>query len=215
MTPPPLQLVPRLVAELPTLPPPAMRDGTAGRILAGGLLLFARHGFHATSVRDIGDTVGLTPANLYAYFESKEQLLAELVRVGHEEHHRRLRLALVEAAPGPVAQVRALTAAHVRVHAEYAMLSVVADNELHALRPALAAPSLVLRRESEAMFGDVVRRGVEHGLFDPPDPWLAVAAIAGMGLRVAHWYRADAPQSLDLIADTYAEFAVRLLGVRP
>ena len=145
--------VPRLQAALPRLPAAAMRDGTAGRILGAALVLFARRGFHGTSIRDIGDELGLKPANLYAYFESKEHLLAELVRVGHEEHHAALRSALIAAGAGPVEQLQALVRAHVRMHAEYPLLATVANAEMHVLSPELVAPARVLRAQSEALFG--------------------------------------------------------------
>ena len=38
---------------MPTLPPRPAADGTRGRILLAGLGLFAQHGFHGTSIRDI------------------------------------------------------------------------------------------------------------------------------------------------------------------
>lgn len=205
--------VPRILAELPRLPPGATRDGTAGRILAAGLALFARHGYHGTSIRQIGEELELKPPNLYAYFASKEHLLAELVRVGHAEHHARLRTALIEAGGGPIDQLRALVRAHVRMHAEYPLLATVANNEMHALSPDLVAPSLALRTESEAMFADVVRHGVERRVFTPPHPWVTVAAIAGMGMRVAHWYRPDFPLDAGQIAEVHAELALRMLGV--
>jgi AcrR family transcriptional regulator len=204
--------VPRILAELPKLPPGAMRDGTAGRILAAGLQLFARNGYHGTSIRLIGEAIELKPPNLYAYFKSKEHLLAELIRVGHEEHHAQLRRAVIAAGGAPIDQIRELVRAHVRTHAEYPMLASVANSEMHALSPDLVAPSLVLRSESEAMFADVVGRGIERGVFDPPDPWVTVAAIGGMGMRVAHWYRPELGLSVDQIADVHAELALRMLG---
>jgi AcrR family transcriptional regulator len=176
--------------------------------------LFARHGYHGTSIRQIGEELDLQPPNLYAYFESKEHLLAELVRLGHAEHHAQLRRALIECGGGPVEQVRALVRAHVRTHAEYPMLATVANSEMHALSPDLVAPSLALRTESEAMFADVVRRGIERRVFAPPHPWVTVAAIGGMGMRVANWYRPDFDLDADEIADVHAELALRMLGVR-
>ena len=147
--------VPRILAELPRLPHGAMRDGTAGRILAAGLQLFARNGYHGTSIRLIGEAIELKPPNLYAYFKSKEHLLAELVRVGHEEHLAQLRRAVIAAGGAPIDQIRELVRAHVRTHAEYPMLASVANSEMHALSPDLVAPSLVLRSR---VGGDVRRR---------------------------------------------------------
>jgi AcrR family transcriptional regulator len=204
----------RLLSDQPALPgtPP---PGTAGRILEVGLELFARRGYHGTSIRDLGDALGLKAANLYDHFPSKEHLLAELVRLGHEEHLRGLRTALVDAGSGPLEQLQALVRAHVRMHAEYAMLAVVANNELHALSADLAAPALALRRQAEGLLIDVVRRGVERGVFETPDALLTAAAIGGMGMRVAHWFRPDSGLSIDHLCEVYAELAARMMGARP
>jgi AcrR family transcriptional regulator len=49
-------------------------------ILETALALVARQGFRQTSVRDIADAVGLTPAGLLHYFESKDDLWVAILR---------------------------------------------------------------------------------------------------------------------------------------
>jgi len=49
-------------------------------ILMAAARALARSGFGAVSMQDIAEEVGFTPPALYAYFESKEAILAELVR---------------------------------------------------------------------------------------------------------------------------------------
>ena len=61
---------------------------------------------------------------------------------------------------------------------------------------------------------DVLTRGIERGSFSVPAPWLALSAIGGMGLRVAHWYTPECGMTVDDIVATYAEFARRLVGVK-
>jgi AcrR family transcriptional regulator len=207
----PQPAVARILTETPKLPG-RLPPGTAGRILEVGLALFAQRGFYGTSIRDLGAALGIKAANLYEHYASKGHLLAELVRLGHEEHLRALRVALVDADAGPLAQLQALVRAHVRLHAEYAMLAVVANNELHALSPELAAPALALRAQAEGLLLDVVRRGVALGVFELPDPLLAAAAIGGMGMRVAHWYRPDMGLSIDHLCEVYAELAARMMS---
>jgi AcrR family transcriptional regulator len=202
----------RIAADEPRLPEGMLPPGTAGHILQVALTLFARHGFHGTSIRDIGKALGLKPANLYDHFASKEHVLAELVRLGHAEHLGALRRAVVDGGGAPAAQLSALVTAHVRMHAEYAMLAVVANNELHVLSRELAAPALALRQQAEALLYDVIERGMTAGVFHPPDPLITGAAIGGMGMRVAHWYRPSADLSIDQLTATYAELALRMVG---
>ncbi|MBV1851288.1 TetR/AcrR family transcriptional regulator [Catellatospora tritici] len=48
-------------------------------ILDAAAELFARHGYAATSTRQIAESVGIRQASLYYHFASKEQILAELL----------------------------------------------------------------------------------------------------------------------------------------
>ncbi len=203
--------LPRVHAEDATFPLDAVPTGTKGRILTAGLRLFAKRGFHGTSIRAIGEQVGLRAANLYLHFDSKEHLLAEIVRLGHEVHHRLLRRALIAGSADPVEQVKAIVRAHVRAHAEYPMLVYVANYEAHALSPEMLEPALVLRRESMAICMEVVQRGIDEGVFHVPSAFLATTAISGMGVRVASWYHPGVGVGIDELADSYAEFAVRIL----
>ena len=202
----------RLAAEAAELPEGARPEGTPGRILDAALSLFAEYGFYGASIRDIAARADVRSATLYSHFPSKEQLLADLARIGHEVHQQRLQAAVLDAGDDPAAQMAALVRAHVRSNAEFPLLAVV-SNEFHALSPDLAAPILAIRNGTEELVQAVILRGIRQGTFDVADPMLAEAAIGSMGLRVAFWFRPDRDHTIDDVADAYAEFALRILGV--
>jgi len=200
----------------PALPPRPAAGGTRGRILLAALGLFAEHGFHGTSIRDIAAEASVQSASLYAHFPSKEAILAELVLAGHEEHHARLVAALLGSGTDPRDRLAALVRAHVRAHTDYPMLAVVANSEMHALSPAAAAPAVAVRRRSEAMVAEVLAIGHQQGAFDLVHPGATAAAIGGMGIRVASWYPApQAGLTPAQLADVYASLALRMTGARP
>lgn len=182
-------------------------------ILSEALRLFAERGYGSASIRDIAKLVGIKGASLYSHFPSKAHVLAELLKIGHEEHLRRMKDALRTATPDPQSQLVALVRAHVCAHAEFAMLAVVSSTELHALPAEFAPPILALRRQSEMLLLDIIQRGVNLGVFKVPDVELAMTAIGAMGLRIAHWYAPDYGKTPEQIAEVYAQFACRLLGI--
>jgi AcrR family transcriptional regulator len=205
----------RLNAEDTLLPPSnSAPRGSRDLILACALRLFAERGYGSTSVRDIASASQVQPATLYAHFPSKEHVLAELIHIGHEEHYVRVRAALLSCSPDPKQQIAALVRAHVGMHVAYPTLTVVANAELHVLSGAFAQGSIALRKQAEQTFFDVIQRGIAKGVFHVPHPWLAMAAIAGAGLRVAHWYTPDFELSPEQTAEVYVELAWRILGVR-
>ncbi len=203
----------RLATSATGLPAWVAAEGSRGVILNEALRLFAERGYGSASIRDIAKLVGIKGASLYSHFPSKAHVLAELLKIGHEEHFRRMQDALRTATPDPQSQLVALVRAHVCAHAEFAMLAVVSSTEIHALPTEFAPPILALRHQSEMLLLDIIQRGVNLGVFRVPDVHLAMTAIGAMGLRVAHWYAPDNDKTPEQIAEVYAEFACRLLGI--
>ncbi|MFY2560549.1 TetR/AcrR family transcriptional regulator [Corallococcus terminator] len=202
----------RLRAQPASLPPSAPSDGTRRRILETALQLFASRGYHDTSIRDLAKVLELQPSALYAHFASKEHVLAELVRIGHEAHHEALQTALRESEPEPRQQVRALVRAHTRMHAMHPQLAVVVNEELYALTPELAAPAVALRDKSAALLAEVIERGVAQKSFSPPHPRVTAAAISAMGVRLPYWYDSGSALDVETLSDVHAELALRMLG---
>ncbi|MFC4609855.1 TetR/AcrR family transcriptional regulator [Streptomyces maoxianensis] len=202
----------RSAAVTAELPEQAAPPGTAGRILHAGLELFAEKGFSGTSIRDIGARAGINSATLYSHYRSKEHVLAALVLLGHQELHVRLQRALVRAQGGPGSQLAALVRAHVLAHAEYPLLALVANAEMHALGSDAAAPALALREQSWQLLLVVLDEGIRAGEFTATDPLLAAAAIVGMGRQVAHWYGPRQPYTPEQIADTFSGYALAIAG---
>lgn len=61
-----------------------LRENAKQKILDAGLELFAEAGFHSTSISQIAKKAGISKGLMYNYFESKEELLREIVFDGIE-----------------------------------------------------------------------------------------------------------------------------------
>ena len=139
----------RLAATTARLLPGLNQSEGSGRVLGAALKLFAERGYAGASVRDVAAAAGVKPATLYAHYPSKEHILAELCRIGHEEQYRSVRTAVLESGGDPRDQIMAYVRAHVTFHTTYPRLAVVSNSELHVLSEDLGAATFVLRRESE------------------------------------------------------------------
>ena len=71
---------PRTNALLKRVNDPSAPAATSDRILVSAAHLFATHGFANTSMPAIAKQSGITPGAIYRHFESKAQLLVEVVR---------------------------------------------------------------------------------------------------------------------------------------
>jgi AcrR family transcriptional regulator len=196
----------------PLLPPRATADGGHRQVQEAALVLFADRGYHGVSMRELAAAAGLPTSSVYAHVASKEDLLRELILLGHEEHRDRIRRAVLDAGGGAGDQLRAAVRGHVSMHATYPLLATVANNELHALGDRTRPEVLAVRGDAERMLVDIIERGKRLGAFDCEDPWLAMAAIGAMGIRVAAWFRSDSGYTVEEVCERYGEFALRIVG---
>ncbi len=189
------------------------RDGTSDAVralLVSAVLCFGGKGFHATTTRDITAAVGLSPGALYVHFPSKEDVLYEIVRTGHERA-----LDAMRSQPDngdPVEYVRGLVAAHVAWHARHHTVARVCQYELAALAPDHHAEVMDLRQRFSALLRAAVLRGAEAGVFAVPDVNRAVRAVLSLGIDLVRWYRLDGADSPEELGDFYADLALRMIG---
>ena len=88
--------------------PPRPTDSGRDRILDEAATLFLQHGYDATSLRHIADTVGMKAGSLYYHFASKEALLTSILERG---------IAVMQQAFDTTALISQQTTPHDRVEA--------------------------------------------------------------------------------------------------
>ncbi|HLN77804.1 MAG TPA: TetR/AcrR family transcriptional regulator [Nocardioidaceae bacterium] len=194
--------------------PPDTERGARARLMAAAVESFAAKGFHGTTTRDIASGAGMSPAALYVHHRSKEDLLYEISRAGHERT-----LALVREAVGtsrdPREQLLAVVHAFVVHHAEDHTGARIVNYELAALSPEHLEEIAAIRRQIEQEMRDVVERGVAAGVFATPDAHMTALALLSLGIDVARWYRDEGDWSPEQIADHYSDLALRIVGAVP
>jgi len=193
--------------------PPGGVEGARRRILEAALSLFARRGFHGTSVRDLAEVLEQQPSALYKHFPSKEHVLAALVQHGYAMHHQQLLDGLLTAGSSPVEQLHILVEVNARSHAQWPLLAIVVHEELHALPEGLLEPVVALRNASAALLLRILQRGIAEGCFDVLDLATTAAAIGAMGVRIPLWFHPSAELSIDTMAHQQALLALRMVGV--
>lgn len=199
-----------------TPPDPPSPDGPVppdarARLLAAAVASFAEKGFHGTTTRDIAAAAGMSPAALYVHHRSKEELLHQISRAGHDRT-----LALVRAAVAtsdePTKQLLRVVRAFVVHHAQGHTSARIVNYELAALAPEHLAEISSIRRAIEQEVRDVVEAGVTAGVFHTSDPRMTALALLSLGIDVARWYRDEGEWTPEQIAEHYCELALRVVG---
>ena len=182
-------------------------EGRRREILHAAARVFRRRGIAAAGMRDIAEEAGLSPGNLYYYFDSKDELLLYC-----QERTLEHMLAAVDAAKvgarSSAEQLRAVLRAH--VHALLDELEgATAHLELDSLPPPLRAPMIRKRDKYERALRSLVTQGVARGEFARCDAALVTRAMLGAVNWTARWFRPDGPQSADAVAEAIADYLVK------
>lgn len=191
---------------------PPRGDSTRVRIQHAAVTSFADKGFHGTSTRDIAAAAGMSSAGMYVHHRSKEELLYEISKAGHETTLRLVRDASATHTD-PQEALAQLVHDFVFHHAHAHTTARVINYELASLAPQHYAVIRELRRDIEHEVRRLVTRGVDAGRFDVPDPEILAAALLSLGIDLARWYRDDGRWTPEQIATRYVELALRMAGV--
>jgi AcrR family transcriptional regulator len=180
-------------------------------LVAAAVESFAAKGFHGTTTRDIASGAGMSPAALYVHHRSKEDLLHQISRAGHDRTLALVQEAVASSA-SPRDQLLAVVRAFVVHHAKGHTSARIVNYELAALSPEHLEEITAIRRRIEAEMRGVVERGVADGSFRTSNPQMTAAALLSLGIDVARWYRDEGGWSPDQIAEHYCELALRIVG---
>lgn len=176
------------------------------RILRAAERVYRERGFAAAGMREIAAEADLSPANLYHYFGSKEELLFFCQDRALDRLHDALELA--RAARGPVDErLRAFGVAHVLCLIDDAEGSA-AHFEVDALSPEFRARIAAKRAEYKDGLRALIALGMRRGELRRADPTLAMRGFSGALNWTAHWYRPNGPYPAQQVAEEIAEYAV-------
>jgi AcrR family transcriptional regulator len=176
--------------------------------------LFDTRGFHATSMEDIADAVGLRKPSLYHYFKSKDDILFlihdEFIELLSSRHLQRLEIGmepktLLLEAMGDIMELMETHRGHVRVFFE-------AHREL----PEDKHDAIVEKRTRyQRMITEVLEEAIATGELRPVSADLAAQGLFGMCTWAYQWYRPDGPLRPRDIAYFFWDSLMNGLASRP
>ncbi|WP_457256052.1 TetR family transcriptional regulator [Pedococcus sp. P5_B7] len=152
--------------------------------------LFHRLGYHATSMRAIGDAAHVQAAAIYYWYPNKEALLTHL----QDEFMRQLTEAVesaVQRQTHPVYQLAAAVRQHVVFHGMHQQEAFVTDSEIRALTPGPREALMAKRDAYQQYFLDIILAGTRAGDISPAEPNVATYAILLQCTGVSMWFKSS------------------------
>jgi AcrR family transcriptional regulator len=177
-------------------------------ILDAAARLFKEKGFHATSMQDIANAVGLQKGSLYYHIASKEELLFRISHaaisaiIAHLEE-------ITQAPLSPTEKLRQAIENHVVTLCDRIDLLSVFLKESRTLTAEQQAQILEQRKRYEELFAGILREGIAAGEFRPVDVPVVTVGLLGMLNWMHQWYRPEGRLSPQQIADIFIDLALR------
>ena len=166
-------------------------DGEESRrkIVLAALELFVRKGYHATSIADIMDKVGLTKGSFYAHFKSKGDMLLLIIERFRVRALDEL-IPFVDKSEGDaldkVQRVISFMAKFVTEHENLCVFLTFLTTELKAdvdFEPMLKA----VYRDYQKFISGIIRQGINQGVVDKKtDPDLAALTFMALHDGMLH-----------------------------
>lgn len=186
-------------------------EETSRQILSAALILFARQGFAAVSMRQIASETGIQAGAIYNHFPNKQAILHTLL----EAHMKKL-LDAVDACDlsnlNPSEALQSFIKFHIGYHIDKADEVFIAYMELRSLEPANFRTIQSLRQRYERILRDILRRGMKANLFKVTDPPVSAMAIIAMLTGVNTWFRYGGRLSVLEIEMIYVNMVMRSVG---
>jgi TetR/AcrR family transcriptional regulator, cholesterol catabolism regulator len=189
---------------------PAMSPTTAldskQEILRVAARLFQQRGYHATSMNDVAAALRLSKGGLYHHFQSKDEILFDLMTHALDITEQRV-IDPVRSIADPEERLRTLIRLHVDV-----VLSVrdreitVLLHENHPLPPSLRK-QINARKKDYVRFVEKVIAEVQHArrASGVVGARAATFALLGMINWIYQWYKPEGPLNAEQIARQYTE----------
>ena len=175
-------------------------------ILRSAARLFQQRGYDATSMNDVAASLKLSKGGLYHHFQSKDEILFEIMNHAMEITEERV-LAPVRSIADPEARLRALIRLHIEVVLSPQDREItVMLHENHPLSPMLRKRINMRKKDYihfvENLVAEVHRTRGSKGTVTPR---AAAFALLGMINWIYQWYRPEGALQEDALVQQYTE----------
>ena len=163
-------------------------------------------------MRDIAIVCKCKPANIYNYFESKEDILFEVILDITEQTVSSIKHLEDDETTEPVDQLKSLIKSHFKFLVSKKQSSVlISDTGLKELTAEHRKSVIQLRDKYDNIMRRVIRRGIASGDFAVKDEKLVTYFISSVIMRSSIWFSPKGQLSADEVGDDMFDFVYRAI----
>jgi AcrR family transcriptional regulator len=181
-------------------------------IIQAAAQIFRQKGYHAASMQDIADAVGLQKASLYHHVDSKQDILLAILYQVLDLLIEDLEQ-VVESDLSPDEKLRRAMHVYVQRLTKESDLASVLLFDYRSLDPSLRSRQNARRDAYENLWRQIVRQGIDEGSFRIVDEAVTVFALLGLQNWTITWFRKNGRLSADTLADRFSDLILDGLRV--
>jgi TetR/AcrR family transcriptional regulator, cholesterol catabolism regulator len=166
--------------------------------------LFADKGYHATSMRDIGNNIGMSKSSMYNYFKSKEEILFHLMNDAMDEALEEIQ-SICRADHPPEIKLKEVLDFYARYYAGDQDSLILLVNESQSL----GSENLKILKDKERdyvrLIGSILEELSQADRMKDIHPTVATFAFFGMVHYTIKWYHKSGAVSPSQLAKYFVE----------
>lgn len=193
---------------------PAKMDARRQEIMLVMAEVVAVKGYDATTLDDVAERMNCSKAVIYYQFRSKEELYVELTREVIETAITRLSEIIARDEP-PDVQIREAVTDLVRMGFRPQHYATIRTGRPGSLQEASHAFLRSLDRKYDALFTQLVTRGMEAGVIEVRDKHLVTFTLINAAHSVFRWFRPGGALSPELLEKEVPAMLLEGVLVRP
>jgi TetR/AcrR family transcriptional regulator, cholesterol catabolism regulator len=185
---------------------------TLDDIVSAAAKVFRTKGYHAATVRDIAEEVGILKGSLYHHFASKEELLYLVVKEPIAQMYRAI-AEIAAADLGATEKLRQAISAHLEAFDRHYPHLFVYLREREAVKRRFREMIGFSPKEYYRCWQQILREGVENGEFRSDfDIQVTSYGLLGMLNWSCEWYDPQGRLSIQEVAEEFTALALAGLG---
>jgi AcrR family transcriptional regulator len=188
-------------------------SGKDAKIFAEAVRIFGEKGYHATSMQNIADAVGLQKGSLYHYISSKEELLFKIFERSTGALTQELE-AIIASGDSPSKKLHCAIEAHLTALCEQLDIYTVYLSERRVLSGRTHARVRAEGERHARLLEQIIKEGIAAKDFRAVDSKMVAHAILGMCNWLYQWYSPEGRLKPREIAAIFSDLVIGGLARR-
>jgi AcrR family transcriptional regulator len=179
-------------------------------ILRSAAAVLAEKGYQGTTMEEIAAKLLMTKGSMYYYFKNKNDLLYQCHQMIMEIILEQIN-EVVNNDLNPIEKLRRAIKGHILLSTSEKSMFMVMDRPNQNFTDNQLQEVLDLRKNYSQYFDRIINEGIEKQVFNPVDVRMVRMIILGALNWIQEWYDKNGPQTGEEIAESYANYLLKMV----